>query len=290
MAYFIGPKLLQVLYVVGHLSVPWDIRARLPDHLQADHPQVLNLLKSSYLFPPSLLPYNLTTDPRIIMMGKASPFILTKVSELFSGQRGGFFVEAGALDGQRSSNTLWLEKKMNWTGLLVEPNPHSFQKLVQKRRKAWASNTCLSPHPYPIQQVLVSVSKKLKYSQTRRAASFLRGYELDADIQRNTMKKSNTSYVRTQCFPLASYLFALNVTQVDFLSLDIQGVEEKVLTNFPWDRINIRVMVVELVHQDHYNWDFRSFMREKNYTLLGQHHPDFFFVKNGDSILERYIK
>lgn len=35
----------------------------------------------------------------------------------------GFFIEMGAYDGQSFSNSLWLEKKYNWTGLLIEANP-----------------------------------------------------------------------------------------------------------------------------------------------------------------------
>jgi hypothetical protein len=34
-------------------------------------------------------------------------------------KRGGVFVEAGAYDGETFSNTLYLEKRLGWTGLLV---------------------------------------------------------------------------------------------------------------------------------------------------------------------------
>ena len=33
---------------------------------------------------------------------------------------GGFFMEAGAFDGEQWSNSLFLEQARNWTGLLVE--------------------------------------------------------------------------------------------------------------------------------------------------------------------------
>ena len=36
---------------------------------------------------------------------------------------GGFFLEAGADDGVRDSNSLLLEVNRGWTGLLVEANP-----------------------------------------------------------------------------------------------------------------------------------------------------------------------
>ncbi|KAK3858839.1 hypothetical protein Pcinc_034994 [Petrolisthes cinctipes] len=223
--YPIQQVLVSVCLVSRSDLVPWDILARVLGPLPADHPQVLAVLRASYLQPPSLLPYNLSTDPiyvKLVHLGSWG-FIYNYTAKFFREQRGGFFVEAGALDGEKSSNTLWLEKHLNWTGLILEPNPYSFQKLVHKQRKAWASNTCLSPHPYPIQQVLVSVSLNDKFNNkilqsglTNRGASFLLGYELDAEIQRRTMKKSDILYESTQCFPLASYLFALNVTTVDF--------------------------------------------------------------------------
>ena len=47
------------------------------------------------------------------------------------------------------SNSLLFEKKLGWTGVLVEPNPIAFQKLQRKRRKAWTINACLSRSKHP---------------------------------------------------------------------------------------------------------------------------------------------
>ena len=68
----------------------------------------------------------------------------TFVKELLQDRRNGFFLEAGALDGVRFSNTLGLELSHNWTGLLVEPDPSSFAALLEKKRNAYAIRTCLS--------------------------------------------------------------------------------------------------------------------------------------------------
>lgn len=59
-------------------------------------------------------------------------------------QKGGFFVEVGAVDGEYLSNTLYFEKELGWTGLLIEPNPNMFQELLLKRRKAYAINAALA--------------------------------------------------------------------------------------------------------------------------------------------------
>lgn len=35
----------------------------------------------------------------------------------------GFYIEAGAFDGEHMSNSLYFELKKGWNGILVEPNP-----------------------------------------------------------------------------------------------------------------------------------------------------------------------
>jgi len=62
-------------------------------------------------------------------------------------------VECGALDGETRSNTLSLEKKYNWQGILIEADPKNFKLLVQKNRKAWSMNVCLATKRYPHQVI-----------------------------------------------------------------------------------------------------------------------------------------
>ena len=59
------------------------------------------------------------------------PIIINE--EIFKNRiKDGFFIEAGAFDGETFSNTLFFELKKNWTGLLVEPNPDAFEILQMK--------------------------------------------------------------------------------------------------------------------------------------------------------------
>ena len=64
-------------------------------------------------------------------------------------QTEGFFVECGAYDGQTLSNSLYLERSLNWSGILAEPSPPYFKQLESRNRKAWAMPVCLSLEPYP---------------------------------------------------------------------------------------------------------------------------------------------
>jgi hypothetical protein len=65
--------------------------------------------------------------------------------------KGGFFVEAGAWDGEFLSNTLLLEAEHGWTGVLVEPNVKAYRQLRARNRKAYSVNACLALDKYPEQ-------------------------------------------------------------------------------------------------------------------------------------------
>lgn len=53
--------------------------------------------------------------------------------------------------------------------------------------------------------------------------------------------KEKSSIVNVQCFPLYTYLLALNITVIDYFSLDVEGSELNVLKTIPFDKINIKV-------------------------------------------------
>ena len=44
-------------------------------------------------------------------------------AHLFHGKRGGFYLEMGALDGVKLSNTRWFHQAAGWRGLLIEACP-----------------------------------------------------------------------------------------------------------------------------------------------------------------------
>lgn len=59
-------------------------------------------------------------------------------------QTGGFFLEVGAANGELYSNTLYLERRMGWRGLLIEATPSIYKELLQKHRKAYSIQAALS--------------------------------------------------------------------------------------------------------------------------------------------------
>ena len=147
--------------------------------LEADDPELIKIVRKE-LIPPSTLPYNLTSHKadvsyKAYIKGAASfTFISSITKQLFDKHKHGFFIEAGALDGEYLSNTLRLEKENGWSGLLVEPDNDSFDMLKNKNRKAWLTTKCLGTKPYPYQTILSKFNPKSnKHSWLEKGGSRL---------------------------------------------------------------------------------------------------------------------
>ena len=114
------------------------------------------LIINSYLHLPPKLDkqgYNLTIDQHDFAAENYNSyrktsfswyFIQKVIEMIFSDYGPGFFIEAGALDGEFESYTLDMERKYGWRGLLIEPQEIVFQKLLKKNRKVYSSRSCIS--------------------------------------------------------------------------------------------------------------------------------------------------
>ncbi len=79
----------------------------------------------------------------------------------------------------------------------------------------------------------------------------------------------------------------MNVTKIDFLSLDVEGFEMPILRSLPWDKLDISVIAVEYSHGK--KPDYVKFMTSKGYRMHKDIHyyndnlvlyvDDFIFVK-----------
>ncbi|CAL4067528.1 unnamed protein product [Meganyctiphanes norvegica] len=261
----------------------------------------VDFLTNKYLLPPDKMKYNLSADHDLAMdtlkYGHGTRAYIKLIFSQLSKKYGGFFIEAGALDGEYLSNTLYLEYYQKWTGLLIEPDPNNFQRLKEKHRKAWISNTCLSTSSDPKNISLVSVSPT-KYNQESDIDNMLlhaQTYDKDFDFQYETLLSNSKtdgsftkSIVSAACFPLENYLTALNVTTVDVFSLDIQGGEFEVLKTIPWDRVHFRLIFVEVMRESLKN-KIIEYMKSKGYLFIVQMTEDYFFYNEKDTEISALV-
>ncbi|EFX82300.1 hypothetical protein DAPPUDRAFT_302580 [Daphnia pulex] len=210
--------------------------------IQQDDPCILNLIRSQFLHPPSLK--NLNLDPPVVenpSMGQAQSIL-----EILKNQEKGFFIECGALDGQVRSNTLFMEQHLGWQGILIEADPKNYQKLLKKNRRAWSVPACLSTSPNP------------------KTVAFKQAFNMG----RISQAKPGPDSIQVQCFPLFSILSALNRTQVDYFSLDIEGDELAVLETIPWNRVDIETLSVEFIHGREGKETLKKYMEQQGYQVV----------------------
>jgi FkbM family methyltransferase len=174
----------------------------------------------------------------------------------------GFFIESGAADGELNSNTLHFEKK-GWTGLLVEPHPQTFQTLLGKNRKAHAYNGALST--------------ARDYGTLYLDVADCAGYSGDGECSQVVNGNGNTT-IEVQVAPLEELLTCLEQSTVDFWSLDVEGVEGAILKSFPFEHVEMGVLLIEMNKAEDNNKQIEQVMESNGFQECGRTAFDRIYV------------
>ncbi|XP_050726933.1 uncharacterized protein LOC127003871 isoform X1 [Eriocheir sinensis] len=233
-----------------------------------------------HLLPPSAAPYDIPDNN--IGNWKGSDgwiFYVSQVEKYFGKKEGGFFVEAGGLDGYMLSTTLRLEQQQRWEGLLVEPRPDMFEQLLTRHRKAHAGRFCLSEKSYPHK---TSFWMSPDYSRGDVVYSAL-GSQLFEKVKPEQRERG--SVVSALCLPLATLLRSLGRTHVDLWVLDVEGVEWGVLDLFPFHEFTVDMLAVERKKKGAEDRrGFISMVQSKGFTLAASIVEDFVFIRNNSEL------
>jgi FkbM family methyltransferase len=151
----------------------------------------------------------------------------------------GYFVEFGAHDGVLHSNTLMLEKRMHWRGLLAEPN-QEYGWSLQANRSAAIDTRCVW-HTSGTTVTLAVPGDTLHASV------------LESRVQ-DSSEPERTPTMRVEdidTISLADLLDAHDVPSViDYMSIDTEGSELSILSAFDVKHRDIRLLTIEHNHRD----------------------------------------
>jgi FkbM family methyltransferase len=202
-----------------------------------------------------------------------------RVYELFFKQQRrqqGVFVDVGASDGVTFSNTFFFENTLGWTGLCIEPRPSAFRDLVRNRRCLCANVAVGDPE---------ADGDLMQFVEYRGWGSGLSGIAQYYDprhlerIKREELHpdhRGKTTYnVIVQS--LADRLETHELYEIDYLSIDIEGPELKVLKTLDYDRFRIKVIDVE---NNYRTADIRNFLRTKGYRFVERIGVDELYVRD----------
>eukprot|EP01139_Manchomonas_bermudensis_P015158 Amastigsp_a509617_36.p1 type:complete len:314 gc:universal Amastigsp_a509617_36:1996-1055(-) len=180
------------------------------------------------------------------------------IDRFFYGMRGGVFVELGALDGVRGSNTRLLERALAWRGVLIEADPVTAAALPHNRPQAHAVHAAVCSKSETVHWAnFADVPPQVHGVWEFMSPSFRRGWYGPDRVCCEGMTE-------VQCVPLGRLLASFNISRVDLLSLDVEGAELDVLKTLDLATLRIAVILVEL---DGVNADKDALVRE----LLSSH-------------------
>ncbi len=145
----------------------------------------------------------------------------------------GYFVEFGAANGLIWSNTLLLEKKYDWSGILAEP-AKTWHEELQKNRNVNIEKSC----------VWKESGIDLQFQETELPILSTIENFISKDLYKN-QRRSGTNY----SVPTISINDLLEKFEapcvIDYMSLDTEGSEFDILSTLNFEKYKFRVITCE---------------------------------------------
>lgn len=183
--------------------------------------------------------------------------------DLFENSKKGFFIEAGANDGISQNNTYLLEKKLNWGGLLIEPNTHVYN-VCKRNRNCIVENYALVSFDYTDEYISGD------FEQTSFEGSMMGG-----------CSSIHNKKTKAKAIQLSKLLDKHNVSEVDFLSIDVEGYELEALSGIDYGKHAPK----HILYEDHehrsvkYSESFNEFFTKRKYELLTKFSNNHYLYK-----------
>ena len=178
---------------------------------------------------------------------------------LFKGRaEPGIFVDVGAYDGVTYSNTLLLER-CGWRGICIEPIPAAFEKL-KASRSAICVNCAVADRAGDATFVEVEMPAPYERMYSGLKANF---DEHHAKVIRDHGSSLVTYKVAVRT--LREILTAYGLTRVDYLSIDTEGSEWKIVRDFDFTVFGVAAVSIENNARDD---KLRRHMAQRGYRLV----------------------
>lgn len=185
----------------------------------------------------------------------------------FQDKTNGYFVDIGAHDGTTFSNSRFFEE-IGWTGVCVEPNPKVFETLQADRK-------CKC-----VMKAVADRTGWAQFFQILEGADMLSGLA-DEFNQRGI----ENIYANLQDFEegyeyidveLDLFDNIVDSITIDFLSLDTEGNELKILQTIDFNKYDIKVITVE---NNDYDNKFLEFLTPRGYQPVTRLGCDEVYIK-----------
>lgn len=175
------------------------------------------------------------------------------IRDFFADKRGGVFVDVGANDYRRDSNTYYLETELGWSGLAIEPQGKFAADYASHRPRTTFLNLFVGDRPDG-EATLYVPANDLVASADRAFA------EAEGGAGKAVSVKTSR---------LDDILDGHRLSAVDFLSIDVELHEPQVLAGFSIDRFRPALVCIE-AHPE-VRQQILDYFQQHRYRLVGKY-------------------
>lgn len=187
------------------------------------------------------------------------------IEKIANFKKDGVFLDIGAHDGIKTSNTAALELFLGWKGVCVEANPELIETLKKNRPAAKVVHCAVWKEPGEVEleisdsnfdgtqgDLLTRISNldrndeyfKNHFQQSRRTV------KVDAKTVTQVVKE-------TLGLPCV----------VDYMSLDVEGAEMEALQSIDFSQIDVKFMTIEHGNRPGYIEQFKTYLEQFGYKI-----------------------
>jgi FkbM family methyltransferase len=178
------------------------------------------------------------------------------IRDFFQDRRGGFFVDVGANHYRDSSTTYYLEEKLGWSGIAIEPL-QQFEADYKTHRPATRFR------PFFVSDT----------SDERAKMYVLDAHTVVSSADRKFTERTgkNPREIDVPTITLNDLLRKEKVEKVDFLSMDIELWEPKALAGFDIGRYRPELVCIEA--HDEVRQQILDYFARAGYVIVGKYLP-----------------
>lgn len=168
------------------------------------------------------------------------------ISALLRHKRNGYFIDLAANDAVDLSNSLALERRYDWQGLCIEPNPRYWKNLTYRHCQTVGAivGATRDEHVY------------FRFQAGEYGGIAAEGFDNNARWQRESVLQSTVT--------LHEIFQRYHVPrEIDYLSLDVEGAETFIMMAFPLQDYRIKLITAERLRGP-----IRHFLKNHSYEFV----------------------
>ena len=165
------------------------------------------------------------------------------------------FIQVGAHDGTHNDPISLFRKMPHWHGLLLEPNPRVFERLVRNLEptpNCRALNVAVSEQGGSLPFYLVRNPENCKGGQFADQVSSFDREHVEKMLVRFGYSKDEAAgrvqEAQVESVTFDSLLDRISGQNLDILFIDAEGADFRLLKTFPFARLRPKMLVFEFVH------------------------------------------